>query len=53
MFPFKKEFVTKNWYFIDGEWVHYVPFYLNGKELTIEEAYEFEKKNFDILYANK
>lgn len=39
-----------NWYKIDGERVHYKEFYLNGKQLSMLEVYEFEKKNYDILY---
>ncbi len=39
-----------NWYKIDGEWVHYQEFYLNGKQLSMAQVYEFEKKNYDILY---
>ncbi len=41
---------TTNWYKIDGELVHYVWGYLDGKPLSIREIYEFESKNFKVIY---
>ena len=49
VFPIKDKFTPFNWFKYKGKWYHFDGFYLNGKELTIKQAYYWANK----LYKTK
>lgn len=41
--------ISNNWYIINGKFIYYDRWYLNGEKLSIKEIYEFENKNYNLL----
>ncbi len=57
MWPFKKKrVINPSWYFKDGKWIHYVDtkdgVFLDGRNLSLKEQYEFGMKYPDIISSN-